>query len=66
MQERNAHLATWPRVYPSSQQSYALRRQERGSDESSGKFSNAVCDISPTLNPNEAEVFASVSPFCNG
>lgn len=50
MQKRNAHLATWLAVYPSSQQSYALRRQARRRDESSGEFSGKACDVLPTLN----------------
>lgn len=57
MQERNAHLATWPGVYPSSQQSYALRRQEGRSSGSSGEFSPRCFTHAEPGRRNQAGVF---------
>lgn len=57
-------------AYPSSQQSYALRRRARRRDESSGEFSGEACDVLPTPNPgietSPKYLFEIVSPFCRG
>lgn len=70
MQARDARLAAWLGAYPSSQQSYALRRRARRRDESLDGFSGKACDVLPTLNPSVETglkyLFGHVPPFCRG